>query len=353
MFLNRASATVSDNTISANHAMTRGGGLLLFESDDVTVSGNTVSANRGEDGGGLYLDHSDATVGGNDVVANTATHGGGVYLEGSGALLLNNIVADNDVDATGSGLHITASSPRLLHNTLVHNSGSEGVYVTGNSDVELANTILSTHTVGIRVTGGSNASLDATLWYANTDNWAGTGRIDVGTRNYSGDPDFVVPSAGDYHIGNMSAALDAGVGVDVGEDMDGEQRPRGSGYDIGADEFPDLLGVTKEANTKPARAGEQLVYVIRIVNFGSITYTAAITDVLPENVTPIGLVTWTSEVLSPESSWERQVTVTVDVGYKGPLTNTVRVITDEGETGAAILITEIHITHLPIVLRES
>jgi hypothetical protein len=353
LFLNRASATMSDNTISANTAITRGGGLLLFQSGDATVSDNAITANIAENGGGVYLDLSNAAVSGNDLRTNTASQGGGLYLDHSDAMFFNNIIADNDVTVAGGGLYIAGSSPRLLHNTIARNSGNEGVYVTGSSNVELVNTILATHTVGINVAGGSNASLNATLWYANTENWDGAGGIDAGAHNYSDNPDFGAPSEGDYHIGNLSAALDTGVGVGVGVDIDGEQRPRGSGYDIGADEFPDLLSVIKEINTKPVKAGEQLVYVIHITNFDSISCTAAITDLLPENVTPTGAITWTSEILVPESTWERQVIVTVDAGYRGSLTNTVRVTTDEGETGAAILVTEMHTTHLPIVLRES
>jgi hypothetical protein len=45
------------------------------------------------------------------------------------------------------------------------------------------------------------------------------------------------PDADDYHIGPASAALDAGVDAGVMSDMDGDGRPQGSGYDIGADEL--------------------------------------------------------------------------------------------------------------------
>jgi hypothetical protein len=353
LLLNRASATISDNTISANTAITRGGGLLLFQSADATVSGNAVTANVAENGGGVYLDFSNAAISGNDLRANTAGQGGGLYLDHSNAIFSNNIIADNDVTVAGGGLYVVGSSPRLLHNTIARNSGNEGVYVTGSSSVQLVNTILSTHTVGINVIGGSDASLNATLWYANAEDWDGTGGIDAGAHNYSGNPDFGAPSEGDYHIGNLSAALDAGAAVGIGVDIDGEQRPRGSGYDIGADEFPDLLSVIKEINTKPVQAGKQAVYVIHITNFDSIAHTAAITDFLPENVTPAGIITWTSEILDPESTWEQPVIVTVDAGYRGSLTNTVRVTTDKGEAGAAILVTEMHTTHLPILLRES
>ncbi|MCS7061761.1 MAG: choice-of-anchor Q domain-containing protein [Anaerolineae bacterium] len=39
-----------------------------------------------------------------------------------------------------------------------------------------------------------------------------------------------------YHLTLYSAALDAGLNSRVMTDIDGEQRPRGMGYDLGADE---------------------------------------------------------------------------------------------------------------------
>ena len=45
------------------------------------------------------------------------------------------------------------------------------------------------------------------------------------------------PSSGDYHIGLGSAAIDAGVNAGVADDVDGDLRPVGAGYDVGADEL--------------------------------------------------------------------------------------------------------------------
>jgi hypothetical protein len=105
------------------------------------------------------------------------------------------------------------------------------------------NTIIAGHeTVGITVTAGSTATLEATLWgtgaSANGIDWAGSGSIITGTPslNYWGDPAFVDPSGGDYHIGPGSAALDAGVDVSVRTDIDPQPRPYLT-PDLGADEY--------------------------------------------------------------------------------------------------------------------
>jgi hypothetical protein len=48
---------------------------------------------------------------------------------------------------------------------------------------------------------------------------------------------FVNPSVWNYHLTVGSAAIDAGVDAGVTTDIDGDTRPQGNGYDIGADEF--------------------------------------------------------------------------------------------------------------------
>ncbi len=272
LLLEYSGATLNDNVIAANAAHWYGGGLslefspttllgntitgnvaysgggLLLASSAATLSGNTVTANTAEGGGGLYLSFSDATLSGNVITANTVQlYGGGLYLYFSDARLTNNLVADNRADAEGSGVYARGSSPRLLHTTVARNRGGDGsgIYLTddagGYSTVALTNTILVSHTVGITVTPGNTATLEATLWgsgtWANDMDWGGTGTIVTGLHNYWGDPVFVNPDAGDYHIGSGSAALDRGVDTGVTVDIDGDPRPIGAGYDLGADEF--------------------------------------------------------------------------------------------------------------------
>jgi hypothetical protein len=83
--------------------------------------------------------------------------------------------------------------------------------------------------------------LEGTLWgsgeWANEHDWFGDGEIYTGTVNVWGDPKFIDPDAGDYHLSLGSAAIDAGVDSNVLIDIDRQPRPAGDGFDIGADEF--------------------------------------------------------------------------------------------------------------------
>ena len=211
------------------------------------MSGNTIAANTSnERGGGLYLFRSPATLEANLIISNVSNlRGGGLsLLGGSDATLTNNVIADN----VGTALHIGHSSPRLLHNTIARNRSSDGgaINVAAGGAVTMTNTILVSHTVGISVTVGGTATLEATLWgvgeWANLTDWQVAGSITIGMRNYWASPAFVDPDARDYHIGLGSAALDAGVNAGVYRDIDGEARPFDSNqdgiyeYDIGADE---------------------------------------------------------------------------------------------------------------------
>ena len=349
LFLWGGDVTMSSNTISGNSADSDhsfGGGLSLTGSD-ATLSGNTISGNTAcYGGGGLYLGESDTTLSGNIVSSNTANYyGGGLYLGfGSDATLDNNFITDNALwgDGKGSGLYVTGSSPQLRHNTIAHNSGGDGsgIYIgrPGTaSTVVLTNTILVSHTVGIIVTAGNTATLEATLWgtntWANTTDWDGAGTIFTDTLNVWDTPAFVDPAHGDYHIGLGSAAIDKGVDTGVTVDIDGEPRPVGTGYDIGADEFPAALSVTKQSHPDPVQAGGQLTYTIRVTNTGNVDLHATITDTLPAQVTPTGTLTWTPDAIAPGGVWTEQFSVTVEMGYARPLTNVVEVTTEEGAAG--------------------
>lgn len=251
---------ILSNTIAANVAGGHGGGLYLGTTT-ATVRGNVVQGNlAGDDGGGgygratwkenIFSGNSAAGRGGgvsgggtltaNLITSNEAGSGGGLCLERqSDTLLANNWIVDNQA-SYGSGLLVTDSRLRLAHNTIARNAGPNGLYVESTpeytSAVVLTDTILVSHTVGLVVEAGNSVYMEATLWGNETD-WAGAGTIYTGTVNVWGDPAFVDPGVGDLHLRPGSVAVDAGVNAGVATDIDGDPRPLGAGYDIGADEL--------------------------------------------------------------------------------------------------------------------
>ena len=248
LLMGYSDTTLSNNTISSNTAISEGGGIAMYRGN-AALGGNAIISNSaGDEGGGLYLSGSGASLSGDIVSSNSAgASGGGLFLHCSDATLTNTLIVENQANTAGSGLYVWwCSSLRALHSTIARNNGgdSSGIHVTNYLDrfstVALTNTILVSHTVGITVTASNTATLEATLWgtdtWANTTDWGGTGTIITGARNYWGDTAFVDPGAGDYHIGLTSTAIDKGVDAGVDDDIDGDPRPQGSGYDIGADE---------------------------------------------------------------------------------------------------------------------
>ena len=391
LYASNATVTFTDNWVSGNTA-TRGGGLYL-KAGTINLRGSTIGSNTAGYGGGAYLvDYGEGlgvarldnntftsnaatgsitvtgqgggilllrsnqtTLNGNIIIANSAGNGGGLYLRESGTAFVNNIVADNTVTSAGGGLYVDASSPNLKHTAFARNSGNGGIYVTGGSAVELVNTIISTHTLGLNVAAGSQATLDTTLWYDNASNQGGSGTIAAGN-NRDGNPAFEDPDAGDYHIRFDSEALDWAVPADVDTDIDEDERPRGDGFDLGPDEYPDFLSVEKEASPSPVRPGEQLVYAIRVTNYGGEVYTATISDYLPDHLIYSDIITrWASVTLIPddEHPWKGYITVTVNPDYSGPLTNTVVVTTEQGETGSTYTVIRAYAVYLPLLLRGS
>ena len=332
-----SAATVVDNHVVGNRADNDGGGIYLYNSP-ATLSGNQVSDNEAVAlAGGLYLWESDAALDGNWFTGNVAgSDGGGVYVARCDAVFTNTLVADNEAAGAGGGMFMRNSALDLLHTTLAQNQGSDGIAVSNNSTARLTNTILVSHTVGIAVAVDNVARLEATLWGNDVD-WTGGGTISVGMENVTGDPAFVDPSSGDYHIAAASAARDAGVDAGVAHDVDGELRPFGLAPDLGADEFrlppTPALAVAVSASPSPVEAGAALTYTLRVTNTGGVALTTTITDMLPDEVAPGGTRTWSPVALEPGDVWVEHVVVTVDPEAGGSFANELEVTTVEGAAG--------------------
>ncbi len=367
-----------DNLIYGNTASTNNGGGIFFGSTEGAVlAGNEIYNNTGIYGGGLYLYNADdATVTSNNVHDNEAVQGGGIYVYISDDVILtNNLLAENRLagPGVGVGLVVNKSTVRSMHNTVARNTvgDKEGIYVGNGATLWMTNTILVSHTTGIRVTAGSTATLEATLWgtgaWANSADWIDEGMLITGTLNWWQAPGFVGGS--DYHLNATSAAIDVGVDAGVMDDLDGQSRPCYGGYDLGADEWCPLE-VMKSATPDEVKQGEQFTYTLLLTNTTDAVIVVDVSDALPnwtDFVGPLvwsdgdggyssGVVTWTGTVYTSTPtliSWAVQVHS--DAPYSTTITNTavVSALLGSFSTQPAIVLISPYRLYLPIVQRNS
>jgi len=214
---------------------------------DAQVIDNQFVHNRASNGRGtVSVFYSTLNLARNLIYDNTSFYdASSLYLYFSSPFTVtNNLIVDNQSThywTEHQAVHVRGSHGLLLHNTIARNDNTYGVLIDKGATVTLTNTILVSHTVGISVTTGSTVTLEPTLWgtgeWSNSSDWGGEGSIVTGTVNLWGLPGFVNPDGGDYHLGPGSRAIDHGVDVGVTDDVDGDPRPYGPGYDIGADEL--------------------------------------------------------------------------------------------------------------------
>jgi uncharacterized repeat protein (TIGR01451 family) len=317
-----------------------GGGINAAWSHPIIQNCHIYSNTAQFGGGGIYLTDGDhARLTGNQIYNNAAGwYGGGVYINftSDDALLINNMIADNHLTGSndGAGVYLTgASGTRFLHTTLARNRGGngQGIYLSNGSTVWLTNTILVSHTVGIQ-TSGSTAYLGATLWgdgpWANGTDTVGS-NISTGALNWWGDPAFVDPNSGDYHLGAGSAAFERGVSTGVPDDIDGDLRSVGLGMqpDLGADEALPTLAVTK---TGPAwyTPGSTITYTLSIANTGVVTaHAVTLSDTIPSGATFL----WASDSGNVKPGSDAVTWLIYTVGPEGGVVTRTFAVTATGD----------------------
>ncbi len=225
-------ALIQNNRVEGNqtNAAGTGYGAGIYQwYGSATYRDNLVRGNIGAHA--VSLGYSNSRFEGNRILDNPTGTGLMLsYSSGPGAVLVNNVIARSGgrtVDAYG---YVSwPLSATLLHNTLVGLGSGAGISVTGYVTLALTNNIVASATWGITVTFPASAtvSADHTLF------WANSGTAITGTNPVFGDPRFLPDG---YHLGPGSAAVDAGANAGVTTDIDGDLRPLGAGYDIGADE---------------------------------------------------------------------------------------------------------------------
>jgi hypothetical protein len=152
------------------------------------------------------------------------------------SLLANNTAGSNNAAALllGNPIAREISFVTVTRGTATANPA----IVMEAGSLELRNTIITHHGVGVTLIGGSLAH-DYNLYASNGKNVEVVGgtAADGGHNLTPANPGLVNPAAGDFHLLASSPAVDHGVDVGVRADLDGDPRPMFGGYDIGMDEM--------------------------------------------------------------------------------------------------------------------
>ena len=242
---------VRNNVVNKNATGGTGGGMQLWSCYRANITHNRFEENASSgqnsgSGGGLYTYAArDLTLEANRFVDNRAYRGGGLYLgHNTWFTMTNTIVAENVGGYEGGGMAFEAWSTEPVTGTLIHNTfaandrgdrdGRIAIHVNDSYvTLALTNNLIYSHTYGVYAVTTSTARLDHTLFYANSEGDTGGPGAITNTHPITGqDPHLTA----DYHLWPDSPAIDAGADAGVTTDIDGDVRPLGFGYDIGADE---------------------------------------------------------------------------------------------------------------------
>ena len=257
-----------DNTIIASNLLQNntasllssgsGGAIYIWGSDDSLISENVVRYNiasaatgMGGSGGAIYIYYSlNSIVNANQIMSNTAAvnsgSGGGILFSHNTSFnMANNVLAYNNAMSDGGGVELLADASGLITGTLANNTFIGNGSGSGRGDdaidiqtsyvlVTITNNIIYSHTYGIYVESNSTANLFNNLFYDNSYNVSGSGTY-TNLNPVVGQDPLLNDS---YHLLFGSPAIGAGISVYwVSHDIDGDPRPQGMAYDIGADEF--------------------------------------------------------------------------------------------------------------------
>ena len=246
-----SSPTISNCLIAANEAqgdLGYGGGIYCSGTSSFpTIQDCTIVENvSGYKGGGIYCNQTSPMITNCTISENIAEeHGGGIYLSnGSSPIVTNCTIVENIAYRYGGAIFCGGSSPMIVHCTISWNEAYEkggGIYSGSQTPPLITNCILwgDSAPEGPEIYLFSSTS-SLFVSYSDVQGGEAAAHIDPGSflnwleGNIDADPLFV--GVGDYLLSETSPCIDAGIDAGVYTDIEGEARPHGCGFDMGADE---------------------------------------------------------------------------------------------------------------------
>ena len=340
---------ISDLTITEGSTSGNGGGIYNFE--NLTLIGSTVSSNTTKNrGGGIFNQASTANITNSTISENsTSSDGGGIANNNSTVSITNSTISGNSTFDDGGGIFNNNSTVSITNSTISGNSAGDGGGIFNQASTVISSTIVSGNNAGtgdeiFNRIGSFTVNADANNLFGDssknngeaffnftpgqndinaTSNGTNTALADIldpaGLQDNGGETETIalVPN---------SPAIDAGTN-DEGllTDQRGVTREINGIADIGAFEFDNIAPTLTAPADVTLEAGES----IDIANTGNATAT--------DNLDPDVEITFSDDDQTDDNGLGdiiRTFTATDDSGNSSSETQTITIIRNsiEGTT---------------------
>ncbi|MDO9576689.1 MAG: right-handed parallel beta-helix repeat-containing protein [Candidatus Cloacimonadales bacterium] len=182
--MQNSSARISDNIIRNNDGAYNGGGIYIYQSQDVVIENNIIYDHQTESGNGV-------------------DSGAGICVnESSNVLIESNLIYHNGPTMQGGGIAVWVCDSVILRNNTIAENFSTGVFGQyQESEVEIINTII-----------WNNQPTTASQVYGEniTANYCDIQNGYSGIGNINSDPLFEDPAVGNFSLTLQSPCINAG-----------------------------------------------------------------------------------------------------------------------------------------------
>ncbi|MFC1890302.1 right-handed parallel beta-helix repeat-containing protein [Thermodesulfobacteriota bacterium] len=241
-------ASILDGFQIRNGYQNEGGGIVILDADPTIMNCRIQDNSASDAGGGIYCVNGDptimnCTISGNLVSQSTGV-GGAMYCRQSSPRLTNCIISENKaVGFMYSGIVFGESCSPVITNCTIFGNGSNysedtcGILLWSNCTAQITNCIIW-EDLPIDMVGLDYES--STVMVSYSDIKGGENGVQVCPDcvlnwlegNIDADPRFV--GSGNYHLLPSSPCINAGTDAGIYTDIDGNIRPQGGGFYMGA-----------------------------------------------------------------------------------------------------------------------